>query len=530
MYLVLFDKHLLKGEERYYYVINGRQYELLCQTYSSIENITKDDIEEILVIAGGEEKTCKAIVAECDYIEASENSLKIGYGRVEELSYTCEEINKHLFAYRIKNGLVSDDNKPRYNFIVQDTRDYSYIKGEKKEAKYLSIMGQVEMYQSENNWKAIVELFPKEDEIESSPFWDEISCLIQLSFALSKLEARCDYKREKREKQAYERFFLKVSNRCLYLDSKSTKTLSIRAYFHYNKYKNSKRNDEYEKAYELYEQLIEISNERYKEFYRFTKLRDEEFKNKAWTGQYVGSDWYKRIDTILTDYEQIIEDYDKLDVERQKKYKGIYCKALFGYSKVCINYLFDYWKIYFEYKFYGKPVKSYMLENKQITKISKVEKYLDKIYTIKECQNPTAEKIEEKPSLLEILYRMAQIKQIEGMIYVLNNKEGCERHFQDSISYAKQLFGVAKEFQGKAKFNYPEYAKIPCAISGFFLGEFDECHRNFNRAKPYMKYEEARIFILEGRVEEAKIALREIPANDKCYAKTQKLLKELENE
>lgn len=530
MYIVLFDKFLINGEERSYYICKNEQYDLICRQYPGINELLKEDIDEMLIFAGKAEADKKALTVECESIEIIENGIKIGYGKAEDLDCTCDEIRRRLYGYSKRNGL-NNDNISQYIYVIQNTKDYAYIKGEKVESKYKNMMSVIEEYKRDKNWKGIVDLYPKQSEIEKSEYWNDYYCLSQLSFALTMLASASDKKTERNLKREYEKFYLKVSDRCLELEPESVMELSTRAYFYYNQFINGKRDESYYKAYEIYEKLLGMSSEWYKELYRFTKLRQMNFEKKHWTGEF-GEEWFEKTQEILNDYKKLIEAYSTLDDRRKSKYKKEYLKVLFGYSGFSIDILFDYWDIYFDNRFYGRRIKDYKLQTKQFESINLVDEYLSILYEEKDLQNPTAAHLLEKPSYFEIKYRLAQIKQIKGIVYILKGRsiEEYEKYFLESNKQLDELFKTVRDFKEKVRFNFPDYAKVPQAINDYFLGEFERCHGRFYKAKTYMKYEEARIYILEGKKEEARNILLLIPQDDKCYNKTQRLLGDLNDE
>ena len=530
MYIVIFDKYLIKGEERLYGVCRGEQYEMLSQEIQDIDGLKKEDIEEILVFSGKEDSLRKALTVQCESVEKIENGIKFTYGKVDELESTCDEIKRRLYGYCRKNNIAEG----RFAYAVQNPKDYSYLKGERLQAKHRSIMNKVDELKQKNDWEGIAKLFPSESEIANSMYWDEFTCLSELSFAISKLEDNYSKKTHNKEKRALGRFFLKLSDRCLELEPNSNKALSSRAYFLYNRYNNYSNIDDYEEAYEIYERLIQSSSEKFKEAYRFTKLKEKNFENRAASGVLVGKDWINAINEIQKEYSQLADEYPQLDEEQKKRRKKEYIKTLFGYSKFVINQLLNYWDVYFNMKQYGIQPREYTTKEERITVIKTIDKYLEEVHSLLGCSNPTIENINQKPSYFDVKYRLAQIKQIEGFVYIFKgyDEDTHRKYFIESNAHLEELFATVKNYKGneKAKFNFPSYAKIPQAVNDFILGDTKNCHGRFYRAKPYMQYEEARLYALEGDNESAKRILMAIPPEDKCYNKSQRLLRDLENE
>ena len=525
MYLVLFDKYLVKGEERSYWICRGEQYDMLCQEYPDIDELNKEDIEEILVFAGKEDAHRKAKVVQCVSLEKIDQGIKIEYGKVDDIESTCDEVRRRLYGYCKRSNILEG----RFVYTIQSSKDYAYLMGGKTEQKYKSMMSTIDEYKKANQWVKIVAMYPRKSEIEASDFWNDYYCLSQLSYALTMLASASDKKIDRKLKKDYERFYIKVSDRCLELEPNAVMELSTRAYFYYNQFINYKYDDSYTQACEIYERLIGMSQEWYKEVYRYTKLKQLYFEKKQWTGVF-GHEWLPKVKEILEGYQATVDAYSELDEKRQAKYKKEYLKALFSYSGFAIDNLLQYWDLYFENRFYNKTIKSYKLEGKQLEIITTTDEYLSRICKEKKFSNLNAEMILDKPNYFEIKYRMAQIKQIEGIVYILRGKQPneYEEYFSKSNSHLEDIFNAVNDYRDKVKFNFPDYAKVPQAINDFFLNDSRKSHGRFYRSKPYMKYEESRIYILEGDTENAVKTLKEIPAEDKCFAKAQKLLKDLE--
>ena len=157
-----------------------------------------------------------------------------------------------------------------------------------------------------------------------------------------------------------------------------------------------------------------------------------------------------------------------------------------------------------------------------------VEKYLQKIHSEINCDDITKLDLDDDPNYFELQYRIAQVEQTKGIVYVMKNKPAEEywHFFEESNKRIEDLVSCANEFKkkGRAKFNFPHYAKLPKAINLYFLENYEECHRCFYHARSYMLYEEACIYALCKDYTNAASILTQIPESDTCYNKSQKLI------
>ena len=80
------------------------------------------------------------------------------------------------------------------------------------------------------------------------------------------------------------------------------------------------------------------------------------------------------------------------------------------------------------------------------------------------------------------------------------------------------------------KFLFPDFVKLTEAINLHFLKRYDECHKNFFKAKNYMLYEQGVLYCLQNKKELALEVLKTIPNKDTCYNKAQILIKRINDE
>ena len=527
MYIILSDRDIINDGKRNYTYATGTYYESIAAAFSDIENIKEEDINQILLFSlSKNDNTKKAKSAECSKIEHLSDGIRIYLKSIKTEDITCEEVRRHLYGHSIKRGITKQKEQLLTLYIVSDINEYNYIKGQKVESKFQSLMEKAIEYQKCNKWDEIIALFPTNNEIENTDYWEEVECLNVLSFALSmSLGRKYDVRNEK--------YFLKLIERCLELEPNHRQTLSTKAYFYYNRYCNSKNKkiDDYKIAREI---LFELKETSYKEKYRYIKLQEAYYENNAFKGNISIEEWSSKVNEVIDGYKGLTkEDYDALKEDDKKKFKNYYIKALYGLAAFSIDELFNYWDIYFNWKVGKKEIKQIMISSKYDEKISDIESTLQQLTEYCDINNPTIDLINEKPSYFDIQYRMAQIYQIRGIFEGLRgNKEHCYDYFRKSNEIIEKLFEVATKYRNNenAKFSYPNHTKKIQAINYYYLGDNEKCHNCFYRAKVYMQYEEARLYVLQKEVDKAIQILQMIPSNDKCFNKSQRLLEFLKNE
>lgn len=539
MYLIIHDPLLIQDSNRYYKLCSGEYYTRTIQSVPDISVLNSNSIDEILIYSGAktdEENPIKT--ATSSSIEHGEGFFKIEYGNIKSADITCKDVKSRVYRYCVQHDLLTENKFSPDVIVVDNIQSYTDIKNGRLTSRYKSIMSQLEEYQNANDWLSIVKLFPDERNIKQSVYWDDVMCLSRLSFALSMLAVKFHKPKARKHdgntRHNYDSFFLLTSDRCLELEPEVSMHKSARAYYYYDLYMNEPKDDYYTKAFELYEPLIASSMESYKEVYRFAKLRQTHFENNKWNGRYTDN-WLPTSRDILKSYKDLIESFDALDETRKNKYYKYYLRSLFGYSTFSIDIFFNYWDDYVKLNIFNQEIKPYMLKDQQLKEIVKAEEYLTQLFTKKNFDNLSQINLQDKPSYFDLQYRLAQIEQIKGIVYVLKGKASSDfaHFFEKSNERIDALFSLAKDRKEKnEKFNFPHYAKLPKAINLYFLESYEECHRCFYHARAYMLYEEACIYALCKDYANAVEILTQIPKSDTCYNKAQKLIQriqELEN-
>ena len=536
MYLLISDSYAL-CRERHYFTRNDVSYEKIRQGSPAIVNISAKDIEEILIFAirntdGG----LKVRTAGCAGLTIDETSIRVDYGEMQEYDEICKDVRGRLFGNLLRSGRINNNEFTPDIVLIDNIKDYNYIKAGKSslETENRSWFDKANELVANSDWNGIIDISPSANEIENSAFWNDAACLSKISFALSKLASKSTRKMSsaemKRIKQ-YADYFLKVINRCIELEPNISMHKSTLAYFYYSLYMSTKREEYFEKALPLYTDLADTSYENYKEIYRYANLLQYHLGTYNWDERYT-AEWFNNLKGIVEKYVLLIEEYEGLNEERQKKYKKYYIGALFEYAKVNINQLMKRaWDCYFNNVYAHSEIKSYYIDDTQLQRIDKSAEYLEKALELTP-DKVSRNNIDDNPNYFELRYRLAHIVQIKGITLLMRGQpiEECQEFFESSVKFADDALNAAKELAdaGFRGFKYPEYAKPIKAISLFFLKDYDGCHKCFYKAAPYMLYEEAKIFVLCNQSEKALRVLSEIPENDKCRNKANKLRDSLE--
>lgn len=535
MYLIIGDPRLINDDSRYYYYCGGEYYNHLIQQFPELLTINRDAINEVLFYSFLPDDNNKKIkTAICNQYECGDGHIKVICTNIQTGDVTCDEIRRREYGYCVQNQSLVDDKYTPVVLPIESIQSYTQIKVGRMSPRYVSLMAKAEEYTMKHDWAGIVGLFPPEKQIASSEYWDDEKCLSTLAFALGKLALKQRNAKMGTTSRSLgfdpDQYFLAVSDRCLELNPKSSMHQSTRAYYYYELYMNQRREEDYQKAYDLYSTLIFLSKEYYKEEYRFVKLCQKHFENNCWKKGGV-NDWLSASQSVLQGFKELIDVYPDLDADRKSKYRKCYLRSIFGYSGFSIDTYFTYWNDYVQKNLYGKDIRSYKLGQAQFQSIATVEQLLTQLAGEAEYADPSRTDLQFKPNYLEVLYRLAQIQQVEGIVYVMLGKDSSEyfKYFIASNEYLDSLLAVARERKAKGeRFKFPDYTKVTRAINLYFLGQLDECHRCFSHAKEYMIYEQGCIYALCHDDENAIKVLSSIPSKDKCYHKAQRLILQIQ--
>lgn len=532
MFLIIFDSSCIK-ENREYYSCKGKYLEKIINDFPEIKDLKTESVEEILICSLlRDDFSLVAKKCRCKNFNINNSNVKIEYEDIEQLSESCEQIRKRIFAYLYKQGLFKDNEGSPFIILINDYQTYMDIKQNANEIKYKAFMDIIIDLKARHKWKEIVEKFPNKNEIEKDEMWNNVYCLNELTYALSKIVEPGYKKLNYIEKEKFEQFFFKVVNRCIELEPNNCVHKSILAYHYYVVFMAEHNNKKgyYEKAEEIYSQLIINSNEKYKELYRYTKLRELNFELIKWQG---GEQWLKQVNEIVNDYSQLINDYDLLSDDKKQRYKKEYIGALFGYSKFNLENLLKYYDAYVDNKIFGKPIKDFLFKKERLESIPQIESYLNKIIEIRGySQDNKNIDLRAKPSYFDIYYRLSQVEQIKGLVYILKGEKE-EKYldfFKNSNEHIEKVLNLAKEKIKQERFLFPDFVKPVKAINMHFLNKYDDCHKNFFKAKNYMIYEQGVLYCLQGEKDLAREVLKTIPNNDTCYNKAQILIKRIKDE
>lgn len=527
MYIIIFDSEALK-QERIYFQCFGSKLKTILEKFPHLTEIKEEEIEEILLCSRFKKDGDLVVrYTDCRGFILEPEKLRINYGSLHEYGENNASVMKRVWKYIFNKGLKEKDSQEELPLIllVENIGEYNFIKNPSI-VEDPSFMGDIEALKKARDWKGIVAKFPIQEEIVKTGFWWDTYCLNELYFALSKLCEASARRVSEIEKKKYEEFFFYVVERCIELQPNVFMHKSVLAYHYYNVFTKNKvlADGGYKRALELYEELSQNSPENYKEKYRYAKIRQYHFEAYSWDDP----DWFQTLSTLINDYRILIDEYALLPEDKQKKNKKEFVKSLYAYSVLSIDNLFFNWEKYSSNLINAQPHKSYFFETERLEKMCVVEGYLKKIIEIEHYESGSF-KLSDHPNYLDILYRLAQLEQEKGLVYVARGKmEDSQSFFKKSNEIVKQVFALAYDRREKGeKFNFPYHVKLTKAVNLYFLGAYEQCHKCFNNAEPYMLYEEGVMYYLSGEKQFALDVLGRIPEGNMCYEKSQKLIERI---
>jgi len=532
MYLVISTSNL--DIKQNFYSISGIYYENVKQIFPLSTKLTVNDVENIIIYSCSKTNSDKyAKFAKCVGIEITDNSLKVFYEETDLCDVTCKDVKGRIYGNLVRKGRIQANSQVPFVTLIENINDYIYICCKyNKQTECTSLLRKIEELKIDNEWNSIVNMFPEFETIKETEYWGNSDLLSELAYALSHLV----FGRDKINKKEYAKYFFSVSNRCMEIMPMSHSYKSVRAYFHYCSYIGQisyLEIDEYEEAMKYYGELIINSPERYKEFYRYIKLKQRYFRLNEWN---LGKNRDVMFNEICDGFETLIKDYEELDEDRKKRYKKHYISSLYGYSVFNMETIYKYfWDKYYNKTLFNNVISQsrYLIYNQTeqqlFYKIAKCGNYLETINLLRTDRNINY----KNPSYFDLKYRIAQINLVKGIVYVLKhkNKSACDSLFEETFKISEELLIRARELhkRGRWKGNYPDYVKPIKAKALYFLGRYEECHKCFYKAKKYMLYEQAQIYALCNESEKALEILKQIPENDNCSNKAKELIEVLKD-
>lgn len=530
MYLIVDDRNKMADDSRSYFVCSKSYFENVLEKFPEAAALKKGDIEGVIVFTSQKEQADKSVFeVECTEFVCTENSLKVGYGESKPLESKCGIVNKNLFGLLKRKGRVKNGFIP-FVALVDINELYKVLGLENPKLK--GKLDEIEELKKRHKWMEIVNFFGDINKIEKLECWENLTYLNEVIFALSKIVEPGYKKIDDFEKKKLEGIFLKAVERSLEIEPQNTTINSILAYHYYCMFMDKKDNGNglYDKANELYLELMEISKESFKEKYRYWKLQQINFDLIKWT---LKKEWLPKVEGILSGFKQLIDEYKTLSVDKQKRMKKEYIGSLYSYSVFAIENFLKVWEAYSENLIFKKQISPYILSQDKLRMIKDVDGYLKEIVQVSGFEERGNNiDLRQKPSYIDILYRQAQIEQTKGIIHVIKKSppDKYNQYFVQSNIYLEKLFNLAKRAQEQTKILYPHFAKETRAINHYFLKNENMIHGNFNNAKPYMLYEEAVIYCLQNKFDLALQTLCKIPKNDTCYNKANLLKDRITNE
>lgn len=533
MYLLVSDRSALL-RERSYYSVSGAWFSEVAMCFPGYATVTADNIDEILVYSSqAADDACHAKTASCGGFSADDSSIRIDYESLQDADFLSGDIRKRRYGFCKRNSILSEKGFAPSIIFVDDINEYMRIKNGKGQfVVNENLLARLTEMVSNNDWIGIVRCFPKADRIENDPIWNDPECLSKLTFALSKLTSRT-YKNPRPEdiqrRIDNEEFFLRVSDRCIELEPYRSMHRSTLAYFLYDRYKKEYHQEDFEQAKVLYEDLIESSQNKFKEQYRYVNLLRKHYELPD--NRY-DSEAYKEFGKVIAEYESLINSYQVLSNEEKLAQKKNYVKALYQYVALHADRTFKrYWDVYFNKIFAGVQVKDYLINSNAIELLDSCEEKINEVLSIIPGKVDT-NNINDKPSYFDVRYRKAQIMQSRGFIAVLSGKTEDEYlpFFINSSDIIDDLLKTAKMLKSQgARFLFPDYLKVPQAVNYCMMHKEEQLDKLFFKAKPWMMYEYGKIETLLGNTGHAVEIFRSIPDQDLCRNKAERLIERLEN-
>ncbi len=530
MYLIINDRYKIADDTRGYFVCSKEYFESVLENFPEVDTLKKNDIEGAIIFTSQKDQVDNCVFeVECVDFICTETSLKVVYGKSKSLESKCGTVRKNLFGLLKRKGLVKNGLTPFVSLV--DINELYKVLG-LENPKLKGKLNEIEELKKHRKWMEIVKFFGDLSIIEKLECWDNLIYLNEVVFALSKVVEPGYKKIDNIEKKRLEKIFFKAVNRSLAMEPQNIAIKSILAYHYYCLFLDKKDNSDglYDKANELYLDLIKNSKNSYKEKYRYFKIQQKYFDSIKWK---LKKEWMPKVDEILSGFKQLIEEYKTLSVDKQKRMKKEYIGSLYSYSVFAIENLLRVWEAYSENIIFQKDISQYILSKDRLKMINDIDGYLKEIVQISGLEERGNNiDLRQKPSYIDFLYRQAQIEQIKGIVYVIKDSppDKYKQYFIQSNAYLEKLFNLAKRAQEKIKILYPHYAKETRAINHYFLKNENLIHGNFNNAKPYMLYEEAVIYCLQNDFDLALQTLNKIPEKDTCYNKANLLKERITNE
>ena len=531
MYILISDFNYQRNPS--YFFARGEWLERIKKYYPNYADISTGDVEEILLYSSKKaDAGLYAKTVRCAEYSADENYLRINYGEVLSNSeMNCDFVRKNIYTILRRKGILTGKEFAPSVVFLDDIRDYKYVKnGGNKNLVNQNLLDKLTGLVSNNDWIGVLKCCPRANLIENDEIWNDPECLSKLAFSLSKLAMKSMKKpsaQDLQQKEENTAFFFKVCERCIELDPYSSMHKSTLAYFLYDRYKTGFRQEDFDRAKSLYEELIDTSSYSFKERYRYANLlrKHYELPNNRYS-----SDSFEEFSRVIRQYEIVIDSYEQLSEKEKKNQKNNYRKALYQY--VGLQYdrqIGRYWDLYFYHKFRGVNVPDYMINKQAADLIKRCVFYIDSVKKMSP-DVPTAETINEKPSYFDIRYRAAQLTMAKGYWLLLRNypPEKYLPFFDEVVEMLTSALATARQLKNDGvRFKFPDHILLPLAICYYLKNKPNEYSRCFERAQPWMKFEQARICLLQGNKGDAIYILEQIPEKDLCKRKANDLLKHI---
>ena len=528
MYIFISDRFLINDKTLNYFTCKGDYLTKAIAKCPVLETIESNEIDKVIVYSFSKEHNdFNALESDgTKNYECKNGLLKLYYNDFRNLETTCSKIRAKLYGLLKRRGLLQDDNNTPFIFAC-DINDYNAIMDVKSDV-VVGIINEIEQLKQQKDWQRIANYWGDCNNIEKLECWGNITYLAEVAYALSKITEPGYKNLSYSEKQSYEHIFVKVIEKCLQVEPQNQTFKSIKAYHYYNIYLNGKSHnaEAYDIASFYYQDLIMSSSEKFKEEYRYFKLKQFNFGFMKFT---LGDKWYATIKENLTNFELHINSFEDLNELQQKKYRKEFVGSLYAYSVLVLDDLLNVWDRYVENQLYSEEIPEYIFNQENLLALSNADKFINRIIENEGYENGEQFDLSKGPHAVDVYYRLAQIEQFKGLYHLIKDGEkgNISLYFENSTKYIKRASSIARNSQRKVLTHH----LLPIRMrNDFLLGKNMFLSENWKKDSNYVQYERAVILHLQGNFQKAKEAIFLIPKNDKCFAKAQKLLEKITNE
>lgn len=398
LYVAFFNEDIVSKKRCFF----STQYlEPIKAIFPNYRLLCPEEIEGcIAFFKGKENKDKNCLSLNIKDFKTDTESITLEFEVEKELDIKSELIDKALYKLARQSNWVNDEIKYYPLLCVVEKNDFDSVrKGTVNARKVSSYSARIDEFKAKSNWKGLCDMYePLETIREKEEIWANESELYDLAFACSKLgepqngleRDRCHLQKIKR----YRDFSIDFYKRCHEIKPTNFRYASAVGYRHYQNIseltkpkgrRDGKVSDELSDAIEWLDRALEVNPNSIKDNYRKGRLilerQIDTYKKsqKDWTRE-----TYLEISKIeelgIRCLEKVIEDYEKLTIEKQiNYYRGEYVKALYFLGCFYIEQPRNIWNDYVCFKMLGKEFDQ-SISGDDINYIGKAKDYFIKCF------------------------------------------------------------------------------------------------------------------------------------------------------